>query len=283
MVTKESTGNTQLVASSAGDSAACCSGALTRATWGAASLGSSTAPGRLILTVLRLVGVGPSSSSIGGMSSRAVLPSDDPSDVPSSALAWTPLGATLIVAASVGFFSLIVLGPSPGFEDSSVAKAASREMRDVLRFSSTWDSTAAAGGLIDPAPILTAGAVAGLILIVFGPSVEGFPSEVPGLGGAAISSGILEVSFLDVSTVFTSADGAGATPGFVSGTVIRMVLDATVGAGGLIAMGGGGVGDPAGLGVVGTGLATVGREAGIVVGRGACAAVAAGICGLKAG
>ena len=249
IVTKERAGNTQLVSSSStGAAAAAPAGSVSARAIVTGSLDSSDAePGLLMRTVFLFVGVGPSSvSSSGGTSSRAVLPS----------VSSEPLGPTFMVAASVGLFSLIVFGPSPGFAASS-AKADSSEMREVLRFSSDDEDAAGAAALIaePPPPILIEpAAVAGLIRIVFGPSVA-LPAEIPGLDGAAISSGILDVSFFEAITVFPSDAGtAGATRGFgvngigagaggllPSGIVIRIVSE-PIGSGftnegGLIAVG----------------------------------------------
>lgn len=179
-----------------------------------ASLGSPTpAPDCLIRMVLRLVGVGPSSSSIIGKSRRAVLFNTLVSPESPSGFAGAAFCSTLMVAASVGLLSLIVFGPSPVFVVSS-ANAASREIREVFRFSSVAEATTGAGGFIATGAILPApGDVGGLILIVFGTSV-GLPSEIPGLDGAANSRGILDVSFFDVIMVFASADGTACTGGF---------------------------------------------------------------------
>jgi len=122
---------------------------------------------------------------------------------PAAGFGASPFGATLIVAASVGLLSFIVFGPLVALA-ASVENAASSEIREVLRFSSTAPGIT---GLGAAAPILTVDtAVAGLILIVFGPS----GGCCPGVTAFAISRGIFEVSRFGDRTVLASAVAAGA-------------------------------------------------------------------------
>jgi hypothetical protein len=69
-----------------------------------------------------------------------------------------------------------------------------------------------------------------LILIVFGASV-GLPSEIPGWEGAAISSGILDVSFFVATIVFASGDFTACTS---AGFGVRIGPLSVVGTGGFM-------------------------------------------------